>query len=180
MERQARLLTIAAFSMVEVLVVLVILAVILSIAFPTYGHLRDRSRAIVCIENLSTLGNALNLYLHDHNQTMPVLLAGRSSLDEAGPTIDTVLAEYIDSPESFRCPSDDELHAKTGTSYFWNSALNGQPVASLRFLLTTDQGRIPILADKENFHRGVGDEVNLLYADGHVEKEVRFFIDPAR
>jgi prepilin-type processing-associated H-X9-DG protein len=179
MEAKARLLTCRAVTMAELVVAVSILAILGTIGFPVFTQMRDRANAVQCSANLRSLGEALQLYLQDHNQTMPKLEAARTSLDEPGPVIDTVLLEYVDTPDVFRCPSDDHLHAATGTSYFWNSTLNGQPAASLRFLLTRDQGRIPVLSDKENFHRGVGDEVNVLYADGHVEKEVRFTVSSA-
>lgn len=165
----------------EILLALVVIAVIASIGLPTINQFRDRSRAISCSSNLRGLGVALNLYLIENQMRMPALLPGRKSLEEPGPTIDTALAPYVTSPDLFRCPGDEEgLCATTGTSYFWNNLLNNQPTASLRFLLTTDQTRIPVLSDKENFHRGIGDEVNILYADGHVEKEVQFFVDAVR
>jgi prepilin-type processing-associated H-X9-DG protein len=32
------------------------------------------------------------------------------------------------------------------------------------------------VSDKENFHKYQGVEVNILYADGHVAKEVQFVV----
>jgi prepilin-type processing-associated H-X9-DG protein len=43
--------------------------------------------------------------------------------------------------------------------------------------MVADHSRIPILGDKEGFHPYLEDKINLLYADGHVTKEVRFFTD---
>jgi prepilin-type processing-associated H-X9-DG protein/prepilin-type N-terminal cleavage/methylation domain-containing protein len=180
METKTRLLTRRALTLVECLLALGLLGVLAVIGFPVLTRMRDQARAVQCSAHLRALGNALQIYLQDHQQTMPVMEAGRSDRDEAPAVLDTVLADYVETPEVFRCPADDSLHAKTGTSYFWNSTLNGQRAASLRFLLTRDQGRIPVLSDKENFHRGVGDGVNVLYADGHVEKEVRFTVGPSR
>ena len=40
------------------------------------------------------------------------------------------------------------------------------------------QAGIPLVADKENFHKNVGDEVNVLYVDGHVTRELTFIADP--
>ncbi len=169
----------AGFSLIEIFVTLGILAVLLSIGLPALGQFRDRSKALSCASNLRGIGSALNLYLVENQMRMPVLLAAKGSIDDPGETIDTLLAPYISSPDLFRCPADDEgLHEQTGTSYFWNSLLNNQPTVSLRFLLTTDQARIPVLADKEDFHRDIGHEVNILYADGRVEKEVSFSVNP--
>jgi len=89
-------------------------------------------------------------------------------------TIDTVLGEYIDNPEVFHCKADTgNFFEETGTSYFWNNALNGQNVTSLNFLgIVEDKSGIPVITDKENFHLHWGDEVNILYADGHTDKNL--------
>lgn len=185
MEAQTRLLIRRRASLglnhLELLVVFTVLAILAGIGFPTYHHIQGRAKSVACASNLSALGSALNLYLLDHQNRMPTLLAGRSTRDEPGDTIDSVLAPYVKSDHVFRCPADDAgLHESTGTSYFWNSLLNGQPVTSLRFLLVSDPARIPVLSDKENFHLHFGNEVNLLYADGRVEKDIRFSTGPAR
>ena len=68
--------------------------------------------------------------------------------------------------------------ATTGTSYYWNVALNGQALGSLNFLnFIEDHSRIPILSDKEGFHPYTDNKVNILYADGHATKELKFFTD---
>ena len=65
------------------------------------------------------------------------------------------------------------MSAHTGSSYAWNSFLNGQDADRLELLnLTSDPHRIPVFFDKEGFHaaRGAGKEMNFLYADGHLKK----------
>ena len=74
-------------------------------------------------------------------------------------------------------PTDNEpghFAENTGTSYYWNTALNGQALSNLRFLFTTNATEIPILADKEGFHPYSENKVNILYADGHATKELKF------
>ena len=52
-------------------------------------------------------------------------------------------------------------------------------MGSLSFMgITKNQSGIPLISDKENFHHGVGSEVNILYADGHVVSELQFTVDP--
>jgi prepilin-type processing-associated H-X9-DG protein len=55
--------------------------------------------------------------------------------------------------------------------------LNDQNAASLSFLTTRDATRIPVISDKENFHRYQGIEVNILFADGAVKKDVMFSVN---
>ena len=66
----------------------------------------------------------------------------------------------------------------TGTSYFWNSAINGQHLGGLNFLeLSQDTSHIPLIGDKEGFHPYLPNKVNILYADGHATKELIFKTD---
>jgi prepilin-type N-terminal cleavage/methylation domain-containing protein/prepilin-type processing-associated H-X9-DG protein len=166
-----------AFTLIELLVVIAIIAILASLATPVYHRAVESGRSVACISNLRQLGAALNLYLGEHNATMPELRAGRSDKSEDVPVIDTVLAPYAGDARPFACPSDSRFATSTGTSYYWNTALNGQALASLSFLVATDPSRIPILADKEGFHPYTENKVNILYADGHATKDLRFFAD---
>jgi prepilin-type processing-associated H-X9-DG protein len=106
-----------------------------------------------------------------------VLMTGRASTSDDVPVIDNTLDKYIQDRRVFACPADMKgFAASTGTSYFWNVALNGQALASLNFLtLSTNTSQIPILSDKEGFHPYLDDKVNILYADGHATKDLKFF-----
>ena len=164
-----------AFTLIELLVVLVIILVIIGITVPVYTRVVERGRATACISNLRQLGIALNLYLGDHNQIMPVLAAARGSTSQDVPVIDNTLNAYAGNPNVFACPSDFQgIAAATGTSYYWNSALNGQAVANLNFFAVSDVTRIPVLSDKQGFHPYTQNKVNLLYADGHATQDLKF------
>jgi prepilin-type processing-associated H-X9-DG protein len=73
-----------------------------------------------------------------------------------------------------RCLSDkkDNWFEQTGSSYAWNSLVNGQDADHLVvFTIEFDPHHIPLFFDKEKFHagRGEGKESNFLYADGHIK-----------
>lgn len=171
-----------AFTLVELLVVVTIVAVLASLTTIGYSRFVSHSRGAACAANLRAIGAGLNLYLAEHRQQLPVMMAARESVEDQVPVLDTVLADYVDSHDAFRCPGDDRgLHQHTGTSYHWNSTLNGQHISRLNFLgLTSSAAGIPLVADKENFHPYRGDEVNILYADGRVEQQLRFVVDNDR
>lgn len=165
-----------AFTLVELLVVLAIVIILAGIAVPVYLRTMERGRATACISNLRQLGIALNLYLNEHNATMPSLAAARSSTSQDVPVIDNTLNAYANNPNVFACPSDFQgIAAATGTSYYWNSALSGQALANLNFLAIADVTRIPVLGDKQAFHPYTQNKVNLLYADGHATQDLQFF-----
>ncbi|MGH8048685.1 MAG: type II secretion system protein [Chthoniobacterales bacterium] len=164
-----------AFTLVELLVVIAILALLLGLGIPALVKARANSKTAKCLWNLHQIGIGLNLYLDEHNQQMPALMAGRHSLGEDVPVIDTVLAEYLEDPKVFACPADSKLARLTGTSYYWNSTLNGQRVGSLNFLKLEDAtSRIPVLSDKEGWHLYAPNHVNILYADGHATRGLTF------
>ncbi len=165
-----------AFTLIEILVVITIIGTLAAIVTPVYHHVTARARAAACVSHERQLGVALNLYLSDNNMQMPTLAAGRHDRNEDLPVIDNTLNKYLNDPRIFACPADGSgFAARTGTSYYWNVALNGQSVSGLHFLFTVDPTHIPVLADKEGFHLYSNNKVNLLYADGHATQDLTFF-----
>jgi prepilin-type N-terminal cleavage/methylation domain-containing protein/prepilin-type processing-associated H-X9-DG protein len=164
-----------AFTLIELLVAIVIITILAAFAIPAVMRSIANAKAAKCLSNLRQIGVALNLYLDDHNQQMPTLEAGRRSRDEDVPVIDTILAEYLKDPSVFACPADSKLARLTGTSYYWNSTLNGQRIGSLNFLkLEEASSRIPIVSDKEGWHLYAPNHVNILFADGHATRGLNF------
>jgi prepilin-type N-terminal cleavage/methylation domain-containing protein/prepilin-type processing-associated H-X9-DG protein len=166
-----------AFTLVELLVAMVLIAVVAALTFPLVNRSIESSRSTGCLSNLRQLGMGLSAYLQEHDATMPKLEIGRKDIGQEADVIDTVLARYVPQKGVFACPSDTKKRfaEKTGTSYFWNSGLNEQRLASLNFLkLSEDHSRIPVMGDKEGFHIYQPEKVNLLYADGHASKELVF------
>lgn len=170
-----------AFTLVELMVVIVVIAMLSAIIVPASDRMMHSARASHCLGNLRNLGAALHLYLGDHNNTLPDLVMGRESKDEEEdkPSIDTALLEYAGNSEVFHCKADNRgLFEKTGTSYLWNSLVNGQNIAALNFMgFIHDGSRIPLISDKENFHKFRDVEVNILYVDGHAAKDIQFVTD---
>ncbi len=168
----------AAFTVMELLVVITIISALATLAVPATSRILAKARAVHCMGNLKSIGAALHLYLGDHDNTFPTLVLSRESTSDGQPALETTLKEYTESAEVFHCTADDkQLFQKTGSSYLWNSLINGQNVASMDFMgFIKDGTRIPVVSDKENFHKYQGVEVNILYADGHVAKEVQFVV----
>jgi len=166
--------------MVEALITVAIIGILLGIGFPAYFRMKGLARSSHCVSNLRQIGMVVNQYTAEHGMRLPVMVPAREDVNSDEPALDTVLLPYVNDVAFFWCPADhDHIYKKTGTSYFWNSALNGQDLAAIDFLgLSKNSVGIPLVADKENFHKNVGDEVNVLYVDGHVSRELTFIIDP--
>ncbi|MEQ1839284.1 MAG: type II secretion system protein [Verrucomicrobiales bacterium] len=166
-------------TLVEIFVVIAILIVLTTIGVPTFRLMKAKARSTICSGKLREIGVGMNNYFLDHGMTFPTLVAARESKDDEVPALDTVLFDYVGDEFSFECPADHEgIFEKTGSSYFWNSLVNGQKTSNLKlFGMKGHPSGIPIVSDKENFHEDVGDGVNVLYADGHVLREVQFVVE---
>jgi prepilin-type N-terminal cleavage/methylation domain-containing protein/prepilin-type processing-associated H-X9-DG protein len=163
------------FTLVELLVVIGIIGLLVGLSLPAYKIVVARANSSKCLANLRGLGVALNGYLTDNQMIMPTLVAARDSTSEQEAAIDTVLVPYVDTKNVFICPAGRAIAQTTGTSYYWNSALNGQPVASLNFFgILKNLSGIPVLLDKAAWHQYSGNPVNQLFADGHAENQVSF------
>jgi len=169
----------SAFTLVEILVVMGILAILAALVVPLARNGVARARSAQCLGNLKSLGSAFGQYLGEHNMKFPDMEAGRNSKGEDVPVLDVVLADYMGDARAFACPADTgRLAEKTGTSYYYNSLLRGQPLAALNFLgLTGDMTRIPLLMDKEKWHQGTPHPVNYLFVDGHASSELELFTE---
>ena len=166
------------FTMVEILVVIAILGLLASILVPSMRRMKASALSMQCLGKLRNLGMALNDYFIDHGTIYPVMVGSRESKEDDEPALDTVLIEYVRDEYAFECPADHRFFKETGTSYFWNSLINGQRMGNMNLLgLTDNAAGIPLMSDKENFHQNVGDGVNILYADGHVLKELQFIVE---
>ena len=165
-----------AFTLLELLVVMAILGVLAALLLPTLTRSRETARAAVCMSNLHQIGVALQLYLQENNNRLPVMRDVSTNTNTPAPTLpgpDTVLATQLGNVAVLRCPSDNQgLFQQTGSSYSWNSLLNGQDAGHLQvFGLNFKPDEIPLMYDKANFHiaRGAAKAVNYLYGDTHIQ-----------
>lgn len=169
----------SAFTLIELLITITIVGVLITLAVPATDRIIHKSRAAHCMGNLRSLGVALQLYLNDHDNVMPTLVTARESKESEEEAIDNTLDEYTEDPKVFCCKADTKHFCETtGTSYLWNNLLNGQNTASLNFFgFIKDGTRIPVISDKESFHKYRDVQVNILYADGHVAKDIQFVVE---
>ena len=167
-------------TLMEILIVISLIILLLSISSSSYSRLKNQARAVQCTSKLREIGVGINLYLADNGLYFPTLAAGRDSKDDQeAPVLETELLDYVSNEHIFECPADHEgLFEKTGSSYFWNTLVNGQRMGNMNLLgIIKQEAGIPLVSDKENFHKHIGNEVNILYADGHILKELQFNVE---
>ena len=90
-----------AFTLMEMLVVIAIIAILASILIPTMSSSREKARTAYCANNLSQIGKALISYCDEHKEQLP-------GVNDADKSIwDTALLPYLGyATNLFFCPSD--------------------------------------------------------------------------
>ncbi len=90
-----------AFTLIETLVVIAIVAILAALLFPVFASARESGRRTVCISNLRQLGLAEQMYEQDYGEFSPHL----SDVERA----------YVRDTRIYLCP-DDRFHGQTGGS----------------------------------------------------------------
>jgi prepilin-type N-terminal cleavage/methylation domain-containing protein/prepilin-type processing-associated H-X9-DG protein len=167
----------ARFTLLELLVVISIIAILAGLLLPVLASARNRARQVQCTGNLRQLGICVTLYAGDSRDRLPWCSRLSDGSLYGLPALRTVLNTYVKEPRIWHCPMDsaaDGLFATEGTSYEWNTFLNGRFVDRATLRVVGLELAPPLLGDGEKFHPPSGR--NYLYSDGHVTQSLEMLI----
>jgi prepilin-type N-terminal cleavage/methylation domain-containing protein len=118
-----------AFTLVELLVVIVIIGLLSALLFPAISRANEKSKSTACLNNLGQINLAIHLYADDFS-ALPVLPNPNPYPNGVGAYYKQLIKSYLGltgsaSPNEkvFICPSDRIMAAQLGhafTSYTYN------------------------------------------------------------
>jgi prepilin-type N-terminal cleavage/methylation domain-containing protein/prepilin-type processing-associated H-X9-DG protein len=150
----------AAFTLVELLVVIAVLGVLVAIGLPVTTHLSQYAQRTQVVSNMRQLGVAAHLYANENNQQLP----GQPDPDSSADRWPTLLCNYLSpsDPRVFLDPTDPSAaklplatvvsNAANNTGYIYNGfddlAANGVPLVSVPMARIATPSQVVLLAQK--------------------------------
>lgn len=103
------------FSLVELLVILVVMAILVALLLPFLGSIRASAEQTKCVSNLRNIAVAIRLYAQEHNNRLPELTWDRQyeQLELLGPYLQ--ITSY-DGSGNLQVHSDEVLHCPAATA----------------------------------------------------------------
>lgn len=98
-----------AFTLVELLVVIAVIAILIGLLAPALGRAKERAAQLRSIANASQIVKGIFLYATDNGNTLPNV--GVDELDEAPTGSEKVVMDYLKDQRVFQSPRDK------GTTY---------------------------------------------------------------
>ena len=172
----------SAFTLVELLVAMVVIAILAAILLPALSGAKSKAANVTCLSQLKQLGVAARLYAEDNNAILPaaeLLPSNPTDPQKPLPRIRDALGPYVGktsgtnvTPSVFKCPRDiNWFFEAEGSSYQWNTLINGQRIDlgennrgkgimvsngvvvwQTNFDVTRGVEATPLLVDYDDFH----------------------------
>jgi len=132
------------FTLIELLVVIAIIAILTGILYPVFSQAKAKARQTACQSNMKQLGNAMQLYVQDYDESFPpVYLDPKSRVIPDSTLVDSPqwkglswterIYPYVKNEAVFKCPSDVApaqrlpVNARFLNSYAYNPLFGTAP-----------------------------------------------------
>jgi prepilin-type N-terminal cleavage/methylation domain-containing protein len=123
----------SAFTLVELLVVMAVIAILAAILFPVFAQAREKARQSACLSNEKQIAFALAMYRQDWDGAGP--FAGWPPGPQWQPNVhlptshyemewQVTIQPYLKSTQVLRCPSDTVPFAERPVSYLYNEMMS--------------------------------------------------------
>src|ERR1700761_7129127 len=114
-----------AFTLIELLLVIAIIAILAAILFPVFAQAKAAAKKTVCLANTNQIGIALMLYLNDYDDVYPEEHppTGNPAVDDAQGQLEGVdygspmlkilpyvSSQFVNKTDIYFCPMDPDPH----------------------------------------------------------------------
>lgn len=167
-----------AFSLLELLLAISLIALLAALISPTIGTVRQKAEGTACASNLRQIGQAVLQKLQDNQDIYPFVEGDPTdpiyAPEDKAESLAETLKPYGITDRTLCCPSDMGKHyfKEKGSSYEWFSFIDGERAVNAKIYLPEGTlvlplVRFPLAADYELVHSSR--RMNILFADGHVD-----------
>lgn len=143
-----------AFTLIEVLVVVSIIALLISILMPSLNQVREQAKASVCLSNLKQIGTGLTLYLVESKGLYPMHSSLKSQTTDLGKPRTRwpdYLHRYMRNEEVYSCTNLTKVQqqdfskpwAHNPNRYYGGYGYNFQYLGNARYFPGNQSGSIP-------------------------------------
>jgi prepilin-type N-terminal cleavage/methylation domain-containing protein/prepilin-type processing-associated H-X9-DG protein len=186
-----------AFTIIEMIIVLAVIAVMMSFVYPMYTGATERAKATKDMSNLRQIGIAMQTLLNDNDQILPATTTWPGISTSTTPVL---YSKYIATRKVFQSPFDKRASAETNTApvsysintnmyvklginpnmlrvvspastFFMAPTYAGNPGVSASWTgTTTSAPDLPVGAPAEpKGTHSTGRQINVLFCDWHTE-----------
>ena len=164
-----------AFSLMELLVSIAIVAVLMGILVPALPLALQRAEDARCRSHLHSIAQAFHLYAAANRGSAPDV-ENSSVLENSSLPWHEQLRPYAPGEEIFRCPSDTRLSAnEVGVSYDWRNSY--YPQSGIRRLPTARSNAVLLFDMAGGWHRENFFNVSLVDTSAHSYSDLQWLDD---